>query len=99
MTVTIVARMKVDPAALEKLFASDRDTFVAVAADAKKVGAIHHRFLAGEGEVLIVDEWKDPEAFQKFFGDERIAGLMQSAGVAGPPEVSVYQTMDSPDLF
>ena len=66
---------------------------------AKKAGAIHHQFVAGDGEVLVVDEWDSAESFEKFFSDPRIAGLMQSAGVAGPPEISVFQVMDSPDRF
>jgi heme-degrading monooxygenase HmoA len=99
MSVVIIARMKVAPSALEEQFTSQEDTFKAVSEDAKKAGAIHHRFLAGDGEVVIVDEWNTAEAFQAFFADPRIAGLMQNAGVAGPPEVSVYQQMDSPDLF
>jgi quinol monooxygenase YgiN len=99
MSVTVVARMKVDPTKIESLFTSSKDVFEAVSEDAKKVGAIHHQFLAGDGEVVIVDEWNDAESFHAFFGDPRIGGLMQEAGVAGPPEITIYRQMDSPDRF
>jgi heme-degrading monooxygenase HmoA len=100
MSVIVVARLKVDPDRLEGLFGSHKDTFEAIAADAKKMGCLHHRFLAGDGEAVIVDEWDTAEAFQQFFaGDSRIATLMESAGVAAPPEVLLYRQMDSPDRF
>ena len=100
MSVIVVARMKVDPARVESLFSTHQADFEAIAADAKKVGCAHHQFLAGEAEVVIVDEWDNAEAFQQFFGsDARIAALMQAAGVSAPPEVILYRQMNSPDRF
>jgi heme-degrading monooxygenase HmoA len=93
--------MKVDPAALRKLFESQPDVFQSIAEKAKTVGALHHRFLAGEDQVLIVDEWESAEAFQEFFSSEQeIAALMAEAGVKAPPEIQVWQPMtDAPDTF
>jgi quinol monooxygenase YgiN len=99
MAVVVIARMKVDPAKLEEAFTARKDVFEAIRGDAEKAGALHHQFLAGDGEVVILDEWNDAESFQGFFADPRIAQLMQETGVAGPPEVAIYEQMDSPDLF
>jgi len=96
----VIGRMKVDPAVLEGLFASRRSDFEEVAETAKKAGALHHRFLRGDGEVVILDEWESPEAFSAFFDAQpQIGSLMQEAGVQGPPEFLVLSTMESPDRF
>jgi quinol monooxygenase YgiN len=99
MAVVVIARMKLDPASLEEAFTANRSVFEAVSADAKKAGATRHQFVAGDGEVVIIDEWPDAQSFQQFFADPRIAELMQQTGVAGPPDISIYTAMDSPDRF
>ncbi len=101
VSVFITATIKVDPEALRGLFESKREEFVALAEVAKSVGALHHRFAAGDGEVLILDEWESAEAFHQFFdGRPEIAALMQEAGVQEPPDIHVWQPMDdAPDAF
>jgi heme-degrading monooxygenase HmoA len=100
MSVVIIAKLHVDPAKLEELFMSRKDVFQSVSERGKSAGAVHHQFLAGDGEVLIVDEWPTAEAFNAFFSSQpEIEGLMAEGGVQGPPEVSVYQVMESPDRF
>jgi heme-degrading monooxygenase HmoA len=71
-----------------------------VSEDAKPQGALHHRFLAGDGELLVVDEWETAEGFQKFFeGNEKIAKVTAEAGVTGPPDVSVFSPVEAPGTF
>jgi hypothetical protein len=53
-----------------------------------------------DSEVVIVDEWPSAEAFKSFFnGQPRVGELRAEAGVQGPPEVIVYEILDSPDRF
>ena len=100
MSVIVIGRFKSDPANLEKVFAERAADFVAVSEEAKGVGALHHQFAAGDGEVIIIDEWDSAESFQKFFGSNTvIPQIMQAAGVQGAPEFSFYESMDSPDRF
>ena len=100
MSVIVIGRFKADPADLKKAFAERAADFKAASEEAKGVGALHHRFAAGDGEVIIVDEWNSADEFQRFFGgNTTIAGIMQAAGVQGPPEFSFYEALDSPDLF
>jgi hypothetical protein len=76
------------------------DRLVAIAQTGREAGAIHHRFAVGDGNVMVVDEWDTPEAFQGFFeGNEAIADVMQNAGAAGPPEISVYDAIETADQF
>jgi heme-degrading monooxygenase HmoA len=100
MSVFVIVRLKVDATKLEQLFSERTNDFEAVGEEAREKGALHHRFVAGNGEVLIVDEWDKAESFQHFFANHAmIADFMKSAGVEGPPEVTVYRPLDSPDQF
>jgi len=99
MSVIVIARIKVDPAAFKRVETARADDFRRVSGEGKAAGALHHRFVAGDGEVVIIDEWTSAEAFQKFFDNPTIASLMQDAGVEGPPEVSVYEAIETVDQF
>jgi hypothetical protein len=100
MSVIVIGRMTVDPGNVQKLWAERRSDFVAIAEDAKRAGAMHHRWAFGESHVVLVDEWPDAESFQQFFGSQpKIADLMQAAGVQGPPEFEILGAQDAPDQF
>jgi len=100
MSVIVIARLKADPAKFEDLIARRGAELPAISQRGKAAGAIHHQFVAGDGEVLIIDEWDDAEHFGAFFGGQpEIAELMADGGVEGPPEVSIYRVLDTPDRF
>ena len=100
MTVRVIGRVSMDPDVMAKLFTERRDDFLAVHDAAVKSGAKHHEFLKGDGEVWIVDEWETGEQFQQFFASQpKIAALLADGGVTSPPEINIYEVMDSPDKF
>lgn len=66
---------------------------------AKELGCIHHRFAIGDGEILVVDEWENAEAFHAFFADDEIASAMQAAGAQGAPDIAFYEAIETPDQF
>ena len=100
MSVIVIARLKVDPAKFEDLVARRGPEMVPISQKGKAAGALHHQFVAGDGEVLIIDEWDDAEHFGTFFSSQpEIADLMADGGVEGPPEVSIYRVVDTPDRF
>ena len=100
MSVLVIARLKVDPAKFEDLVARRGAEMPAISQRGRDAGALHHQFVAGDGEVLIIDEWDDAEHFGAFFaGQPEIADLMADAGVAGPPEVTIHPVLDTPDRF
>jgi hypothetical protein len=100
MSVCVIIKLKANPADLAALFTSQHDVFVDVSQEGRRQGAAHHLFAAGDGEVVIVDEWPSAEAFEGFFhGEERVAKLMADGGVQGAPEISIYEILDSPDRF
>jgi heme-degrading monooxygenase HmoA len=100
MSVRVLGRVKVDPDVMEKLFRERKGDFIAVHDEALKRGALHHEFVKGDGEVWIVDEWESGEQFQQFFSSQpKIGELMADAGVTEPPDIKIYEIMDSPDKF
>jgi hypothetical protein len=63
----------------------------------KGSGLIHHRFVAGDGELMVIDEWETAQQFQTFFETTpQIAEAMTEIGMSGPPAISVYSSLDAP---
>jgi hypothetical protein len=98
MSVIVIGRFKADPSRLEQAFVTHKQTLIDVSDEAKSKGAVHHQFGAGDGEVIIVDEWPDEASFQAFFaGQQDIPKLMAEVGASTPPSFEVFRQMDSPD--
>jgi heme-degrading monooxygenase HmoA len=78
---------------------SDAAKLAELGQQGRAAGCLHHRFAVGDGEVLIVDEWESAAAFETFFGSDEIAGAMQAGGAQGPPDVAIYEAMETADQF
>lgn len=100
MSVIVIGKMTADPADVERVWRDKKADFEAVSEEAKAAGAMHHRWAFGDGFVTIIDEWPDAGSFQKFFeNNSTIPGLMQAAGVQGPPEFTIVEAKSGPDEF
>lgn len=101
MSVMMGMRLTVDPARFEQVAREDSDAIRAIAERAKSLGAIHHAFFAGDGEVLIADEWETEEGFHEFFAaaSSEIGSLMSQAGVTNVPRPEFWRMLDTPDRF
>jgi hypothetical protein len=101
MSVMVGLRLTVDPARFEAIAHEKQEFMNAIAARGKEMGAIHHRFMAGDGEVMVADEWPSTEAFQAFFEEqgEKIGALMAEAGVSNEPRPVFWRPMDTSDSF
>ena len=97
----MVMRINASPDDFERVAQDNADSMRDISERSKERGAIHHAFYAGDGEMLVVDEWDSPESFQKFFEEEQpnIAPLMQAAGAESEPQISFYRKVDSTDVF
>ena len=97
----MVMRVQADPADFGRVATENADNMRGIAERGRAAGAIHHAFYAGDGEMLVVDEWDSPEAFQGFFQSEQanIGPLMEGAGAQGEPQITFYQRMDTADAF
>ncbi|GIE92164.1 hypothetical protein [Actinoplanes regularis] len=100
MSVIIVMRFQADPTALEQFANANAELMEGISSAGQAAGAIRHSFAAGEGEVIVIDEWPDEVTFQKFFESQPdIPKVMQAAGVQSAPEISSYRKIDAPGEF
>lgn len=101
MSYLMVMRVNVNPDDFERVAGENADSMRGISQRGKDLGAIHHAFYAGDGEILVVDEWDSPESFQKFFEAEQpnIGPLMQAAGAQSEPQISFYRKVESADAF
>lgn len=72
-----------------------------IAGRARENGALSHHFAVGHGFILVNDEWESADAFQRFFGDSPMREFIGSAGadLSRAPEITVGDSIDSPDRF
>jgi heme-degrading monooxygenase HmoA len=101
MSVLMGMRMTVDPARFEELAREKAEFMKEISHRGKEMGAIHHQFLAGDGEVIVADEWESAEQFQAFFAaeGERIGALMAEGGVTNQPQPVFLRRLDTADAF
>jgi heme-degrading monooxygenase HmoA len=98
MSVTVTIRMPVSDVAKAIELLMDKGEFLEGIRDvALKDGLIHHKFVSGDGELMVIDEWDTAEQFQTFFdGTPEVGALMGDIGMSGPPEVSIFNAIDAP---
>jgi quinol monooxygenase YgiN len=100
MSVLIVGKFQGDTAKFRQALVDRAAGFAQIADTARTAGAIHHRFGAGDGYIIIVDEWESADHFQKFFGNPDLQAFIGSVGAApAPPELIVTEAITSPDQF
>ena len=97
MSVTVILHIPVSdvPKAIEGLH-SNAKILEEITESTKSAGMLHHRFVSGDGELVVIDEWETAEQFQSFFdGNSKVATVMEAAGVTGPPQISVFGSIDA----
>jgi len=101
MAIIVILRIQGNPADLERYAAGPGgDVMQRISAAGKAAGAVRHTFAGGENEVLVIDEWPDEQSFQKFFADQpEIADVMRDGGAQGPPQISFYRKLNTPDQY
>jgi len=101
MSVIVIGRFHGNPTDVEAYASgTGADVMRRLGEASRSAGAVSHRFVAGNNEFLLIDEWVDEESFQKFFANQPDIPLaMRDAGVQGPPEFSFYRPMNTPDQF
>lgn len=98
MSVIVTLRASGDSAKLERVAAEQRDVMQDITERAKELGLIAHRFYGSDGQIMVVDEWPDPESFQRFWEQEspRI-GPMMAEVTTSEPEVTFWQKLNTGD--
>jgi hypothetical protein len=101
MNVIVMTHMPVQVADFERVVKEQADTLVAVSAEGKAAGAIHHMFVEdANGQIMVIDEWDNEDSFHQFFDNQKdIPAMMGAAGLAGAPTTTAYRIIDTPDQF
>jgi hypothetical protein len=101
MSVIMTFRAKGDPAELERRAAANPEMMRSIAQRAKEHGLIAHRFYGSfEGdEIVVIDEWPDPESFQRFFEENRdeIEPMMAEVGITSEPTITFWRKLETHD--
>jgi hypothetical protein len=71
MSIVMILRVPGDPDTFERYANDNPDLMLRILQAAKDGGLIHHQFAAGDGEIVVIDEWPDQGAFQKFFESQQ----------------------------
>jgi hypothetical protein len=101
MSVLVTVKLSGDTNVFTKSLKERADEFREIAGRSQEVGALHHQFALGDGFVLVSDEWESAGAFEKFFNDPELMAFIGSVG-GDPnlaPEISIGESVDSPDKF
>jgi len=98
MSVIMTLRVQGDPEKLEQRAGENPDAIRSIAEKAKEHGLIAHRFYGAEGQIMVVDEWPDPESFQRFYEEMRpeIDPLMAEVAT-GEPEITFWRKLETHD--
>ena len=100
MSVIVTLKIQGDPQKLESTAAQNPDRMRGIADRAKGHGSIAHRFYGSDsGQIMVIDEWPDPQSFQAFFEEAsgEIEPMMAEAGMPGEPEVTFWRKLETHD--
>ncbi len=96
MSFTVITRFAADPATFQQYAAANHEQMARIAEESKGYGCISHFFVAGDGDILAVDEWETVEQCQQFFGNQpEIPDVMRGIGATGAPETAFYQKLQT----
>jgi hypothetical protein len=101
MAVMMIMRVQGNPEDLERYAEGPGGDVMRRIADAgRAAGGNRHCFAGGDNEVVVIDEWPDEESFHAFFANQPdIADVMRNGGAQGPPQISFYRVLNTPDQF
>ena len=98
MSVVVTVRFPVaDVAKAVEGLHTNASFFEETTAKTKGAGIISHRFVTGNGELMVIDEWETADQFESFFAaNPRIGEVMGWLGMTGEPTISIFQAIDAP---
>jgi hypothetical protein len=100
MSVMMILRFKGDPSKLEEYAAANQERMRGIAERAKGHGLIAHRFYGSDdGQILVIDEWPDPQTFQTFFEQEQpeIQPIVEGSGAEPQGDPTFLRKLETHD--
>jgi quinol monooxygenase YgiN len=101
MTAIVMTRYRTTVAEFEAAERSGRGELRALAQAARTEGCLHHRVAGSDDdrEVVIIDEWQDEEAYNRFMLNPAVVEILRRLGLHDPPESDYYRTIYDPIEF
>jgi heme-degrading monooxygenase HmoA len=100
MSVFVTLTVEADPDKAAQVMQANEARTQKINDHARGLGCIHHRFVGGDGVMMVMDEWDSADSFYKFFeSDTDIPALLKDAGVSSAPDIKIWNRMDSRDEF
>jgi quinol monooxygenase YgiN len=98
VSVIMTLRVSGDPHKLVQLAQENQDMIRGISQRATDHGLIAHRFYGSEGQIMVVDEWPDPESFHRFFEAEQATiGPMMEQVATSDPEITFWRKLETGD--
>ncbi len=99
MSVIMTFWVQGDPDKVEQIAAENKEKMRSIADRAVEHGLIGHRFYGSDSQIMVVDEWPDPESFQRFFDSVRseIEEMMGQAGIQSEPQIRFWRKLETHD--
>jgi hypothetical protein len=96
MSITVIVRFPVADVVKGVEALEDHAALLDEITDASRgAGCLRHRFVAGDRELLVIDEWDSAEHFEMFFAkNAKIQQITDAIGLSRPPAVSVFNSID-----
>ena len=101
MSVIVLVHVPIaDMAKAKQTIASSTALMEEISADSRKLGALHHRLMESNGELIVLDEWETAEGFHRFFdSNPKIEMISREAGVSGRPRILILSPLDAAGTF
>jgi quinol monooxygenase YgiN len=95
MTAIVINRYRTNAAEIEGGTRARQRDVEAIAEIARAAGCLHHRIAVSDDdrEVIMIDEWQDEEAFNRFALNPDAIEIVARFGLDEPPESHYYRTM------
>ncbi|ERR1017187_405797 len=95
MSILVIIKVPADTDKFRAFIEANAAQMEAVAERSRTMGGLHHVFSLGDNVITAADQWDSMASFEKFFSDPEIAEIMANAGATGPPQIEVYEVVDS----
>ena len=101
MSVLVTLQIQGDTDTFAESLVGRASDYTRIAEMARAAGALHHRFGIGDGFVMVTDEWRTEEDFDKFFGQAELQTFIGEVGgnLSVTPDIVVAEAIESPDMF
>jgi hypothetical protein len=99
MSVVEVMRFRCEPAKLEAVIRARPDEAKASGEHARSVGCLHHRLVARDDELMLIEDWPTVEESTKVWFAQGLSLWLQAGIPLEPQELSYYRTISDPGEF